>query len=278
MDENDTLKRTTTRLNKWDLLIKTFGTLIVAAIGGAITVIGYNMESNRVFQSEHNKAITAIRDSWVKQKELDLDLGVKMFQTLISQFIQKSTSQTSPEAQQQQLLLLRLISLNFQDTPINLKPLFEQVDHQLMDKDQKVKLREIAMEVARRQAFRLTFQNGWESGEKPVKRDADVDLMDLPYKIHIKDISKDQVKVALISLENPEQKSPLEFDVNYFAMPLVDNTKLGPKRISVMQVDNDGKTAKIRVIIFDSYLAADRFDIKEMTRQYEQDNLGMTKY
>ncbi len=46
----------------------------------------------------------------------------------------------------------------------------------------------------------------------------------------------------------------------------MDNTKLGPKRVSVMQLDNDGETAKIRVIIFDSYLAADRFDIKEMTK------------
>ena len=266
------------KLTKWDLIIKTFGTLIVAIIGGFITIIGYNIETNRVSMAEHNKAIMAIKDSWVKQKELDLTLGVKMFETLITQFVQKSASQGSEETREQQLLLLRLISLNFQDTPINLKPLFEQVDSHLIDKDQKIKLREIAMEVSRRQAFRLTFQNGWESGEKPVKKDDSVDLQDLPYKIQIKGLSKDQLKVSLYSVDSSEQKSPLEFDVNYFAMPLVDNTKLGPKRVSVMLLDNDGETAKIRVIIFDSYLAADRFDIKEMTKQYEQDNLGMSKY
>lgn len=279
MDENDiNLDPTQKRLKKWDLVIKSFGTLIIAIIGGFVTVIGYNMESNRTFQAEHNKTIMAIRDSWVKQKELDLNLGVKMFETLIAQFVQKSASQGSGEGNRQQLLLLRLISLNFQDTPINLKPLFEQLDSQMEDKDQKAKLREIAMEVARRQAFRLTFQNGWESGEKPVKKDAYVDLQGLPYKIQIVGLNKDSVRAALVSLENPEQKVPLEFDVNFFAMPLVDNTKLGPKRVSVMQTENDGATAKIRVIIFDSYLAADRFDIKEMTKQYEQDNLGMTKY
>jgi hypothetical protein len=279
MDEKENnLDPSQKRLKKWDLIIKTFGTFMVAIIGGSITIIGYNIETNRVSMAEHNKAIMAIKDSWVKQKELDLNLGVKMFETLITQFVQKSASQGSDETRRQQLLLLRLISLNFQDTPINLKPLFEQVDSQLIDKDQKVKLREIAMEVARRQAFRLTFQNGWESGEKPVKKDAYIDMQDLPYKIQIKDLSKDRVRVSLSSLDPSEQKSPLEFDVNYFAMPLVDNTKLGPKRVSVMQTENDGETAKIRVIIFDSYLAADRFDIKEMTKQYEQDNLGMTKY
>ena len=279
MNENEpTLDPTHRRLKKWDLGIKSFGTLIIAIIGGFVTVIGYNMESNRTFQAEHNKTIMAIRDSWVKQKELDLNLGVKMFETLISQFMQKTTSEGSDEAKRQQLLLLRLISLNFQDTPINLKPLFEQLDSQLSDNEQKAKLREISMEVARRQAFRLTFQNGWESGEQPVKKDASVDLQGLPYKIQIVGLNKDHIRASLVSLENPEQKVPLEFDVNFFAMPLVDNTKLGPKRVSVMQTANDGETAKIRVIIFDSYLAADRFDIKEMTKQYEQDNLGMTKY
>ena len=279
MNQNEpTLDPTQKRLRKWDLAIKSFGTLVIAIIGGFVTIIGYNMESNRTFQAEHNKTIMAIRDSWVKQKELDLNLGVKMFETLITQFMQKTTSEGSDEAKRQQLLLLRLISLNFQDTPINLKPLFEQLDSQLSDNDQKAKLREISMEVARRQAFRLTFQNGWESGEKSVKKDASVDLQGLPYKIQIIALSKDKVRVSLVSLESSEQKIPLEFDVNYFAMPLVDNTKLGPKRVSVMQTENDGETAKIRVIIFDSYLAADRFDIKEMTKQYEQDNLGMTKY
>jgi len=78
-------------------------------------------------------------------------------------------------------------------------------------------------------------------------------------------------------LSNHDQETPLEFGVDYFDMPLVDNTKLGDKRISVLQLDNDGKKAIIRVITFDSYLAADRFDIKEMTKDYEQTNFGMSQ-
>jgi len=177
MNENEqNLNRLERRLKKWDLIVKTFGTLIIAVIGGSITLIGYKMESSRTASAEHDKAIMAIRDSWVKQKELDLNVGIKMFETLITEFLQKSTARRSSEAKTQQLLLLRLISLNFQDTPINLRPLYEQLDRQLINKEEKVKLREIAMEVAQRQAFRMTFQNGWQSGKKTVKKDDSIDL------------------------------------------------------------------------------------------------------
>jgi len=278
MNENEqNINRLERRLKKWDLIIKTFGTLIIAVIGGSITLIGYKMESSRTASAEHDKVIMAIRDSWVKQKELDLNVGIKMFETLITQFLQKSTAQEGSEAKTQQLLLLRLISFNFQDTPINLRPLYEQLDRQLINKEQKEKLREIAMEVAQRQAFRMTFQNGWQSGKVSVKKDDSIDLAELPYKIKVKDLTKDRLKVELISLGNHDQETPLEFGVDYFDMPLVDNTKLGDKRISVLQLDNDGKKATIRVITFDSYLAADRFDIKEMTKDYEQTNFGMSQ-
>ena len=276
-EKEQNVNRLERRLKKWDLIVKTFGTLIIAVIGGSITLIGYKMESSRTASAEHDKAIMAIRDSWVKQKELDLNVGIKMFETLITEFLQKSTAQRSSEAKTQQLLLLRLISLNFQDTPINLRPLYEQLDRQLINKEEKVKLREIAMEVAQRQAFRMTFQNGWQSGKKTVKKDDSIDLAELPYKIKIKDLTKEQLRVELISLGNHDQETPLEFGVDYFDMPLVDNTKLGDKRISVLQLDNDGKKAIIRVITFDSYLAADRFDIKEMTKDYEQTNFGMSQ-
>ena len=278
MNENEqNINRLERRLKKWDLIIKTFGALIIAVIGGFITLIGYKMESSRTASAEHDKAITAIRDSWVKQKELDLNVGMKMFETLITQFLQKSTAQGSSESKTQQLLLLRLISLNFQDTPIKLRPLYEQLDRQLVNKEQKVKLREIAMEVAQRQAFRMTFQNGWQSGKVLVKKDDSIDLAELPYKIKVKELGKEQLRVELISLGNQDQETPLEFGVDYFDMPLVDNTKLGDKRISVLQLDNDGKKATIRIITFDSYLAADRFDIKEMTKDYEQTNFGMSQ-
>jgi hypothetical protein len=270
---NDTPKG----LKIWEAVNKTLVTILVAVIAGLVSIIGYKMESNRAAMAEHNKAIAAIRDSWMKQKELDLDLGVKMFQTLLTNFLQPGGSLGKIESRRQQMLLLKLTSLNFQDTPINLRALFEDLDAQLTNPAEKEKLQKIAMDVARRQAFRLTIQNGWDTGEIPVKPGAEVSLReDLPFKIRVNEIKNDQIMVSLIPLD-PNRK-PLDFGVDYFVMPIIDNTKLGIYRVSVMRVSNDPKnmTPRIRIIVFDSYLAPDRFDIKEKTNDYEKENMGIT--
>ncbi len=265
-------------LKIWDSVNKTLVTILVAGIAGLVSLIGYQMESNRAASAEHNKAITAIRDSWVKQKELDLDLGVRMFQTLLSNFLQSGSSLGKIESRRQQMLLLKLTSFNFQDTPINLRALYEELDGQLANTAEKEELRKIAMDVGRRQAFRLTIQNGWDTGEIPVKAGDEVALReDLPFKIRVNEIRNDQIMVSLIPLD-PNRKS-LEFSVDYFVSPLIDNTKLGVYRVSVMRVSNDPANKAIprmRIIVFDSYLAPDRFDIKEKTNDYEKENMCIT--
>ncbi len=274
---------------KWDLTIKS-ETILVAIFGGLITLLGFYMESNRhdmdkkieenrIAINEQNKNAMAIKDFSMKQKELDLNLGVKMFETLMSQYLEKTSAQGSRERSRQQMLLLQLISLNFQDTPVNLRPLFENLDSQLPDGNEKNQLRQIAMDVARRQAFRLTFNfiNAWDSGEQPVKEGQDFALKEgeVPFKIHIKEIKDDAIKVELIPISDDSKRKRLEFSVNYFAMPIVDNTKLGVRRFSVLRAANDPddpKTPRIRIIVFDGYLAPDRFDIKEMTSPMEIPN------
>lgn len=270
-------KDTQKGLKIWDSINKTIVTVLVGGLAATVSFIGYRMEDNRATLAEHNKAITAIRDSWVKQKELDLDLGVKMFQTLLTNFLQTGNL-GKIEIRRQQMLLLKLTSFNFQDTPINLRALYEELDSQLTDTAEKGELQKIAMEVARRQAFRLTIQNGWDTGEIPVKPGDEIALReDLPFKIRVKGIKNDQIGVSLIPLD-PNRK-PLDFSVDYFVMPIIDNTKLGIYRVSVMRVSNDPvnkTTPRMRIIVFDSYLAPDRFDIKEKTHDYEKENMGIT--
>ena len=93
-----------------------------------------------------------------------MDLGMQLFGTLMSYYFQSDKSSTRPQTPQQQMLLLRLVALNFQDVPVHLKPLFEDLDSKLITKDDKGRLRDIAQEVARRQAFRMTIQGGDDSG------------------------------------------------------------------------------------------------------------------
>jgi hypothetical protein len=83
------------------------------------------------------------------------------------------------------------------------------------------------------------------------------------------------IRASLISEATPEKLTLGPFSVNYFDMPLIDNTKLLDRRISVMQLENDGTTAKVRVIVFDSYLAPDRFDVKEMSQTLQNIDYGV---
>ena len=273
------------RLKVWDLIVRGgIGTLVTILIAG----IGFRMESNRaklaqkeeanrVMIAESNKAMMALRESSVKQKELDVNLGLKIFDTLMANYLQSGANQAADNGRRRKILLLRLISLNFQDSPLNLRPLFEQLDAQITDPKERADLRQIALDVARRQAFRLTFPNDWDSGPIPVKKGAQISLPSVPAKISIGDISNDRIQISLISTYTEAGRSLGPFDINYFDMPIIDNTKLGDKRVAVMRIEDEGTNPRIRIITFPSYLAADRFDIKEMTQDIRASDFG-TQY
>jgi len=100
--------------------------VIGALLTAVVTVFGFQMEtsrrvsaereeSNRVMIAENNKDMTARRELSARQKELDLDLGIKMFQTLMSNYLRATGSQEGPAKRQQQMLLLRLISLRSEE-------------------------------------------------------------------------------------------------------------------------------------------------------------------
>jgi hypothetical protein len=260
--------------------IKIYDVVVKGIIGGVIvltvTIIGTMLqtsqkrladqeETNRLRIAENNKTINLLRELSAKQKEMDVDLGLQMFKTLMARYLQISASQEGKEARHQQMLLIRMISLNFQDSPINIKPLFEELDSQMTVVQEKKRLREIAMEEARHQAFRLTFQTG-ASHEEPVWAGKEIHL-GIGATIKIVAVGKDTIKATLTSNVTPGNPTLGPFTVNYFDMPLNDNIKLGAWRISLLLLENMGETAKIRVVIFDSYLAPDRFDIKELTQE-----------
>ena len=93
-------------------------------------------------------------------------------------------------------------------------------------------------------------------------------MSDRPFKIKIDDIENDAVSVQLV-LSADEQKV-VPFSVTYFAMPIVDNTKIGEERLSVTLLSSNGQEAELRLAVFPSDLAADRFDIKELSRELSQ--------
>ena len=112
---------------------------------------------------------------------------MQMFRAFIDKYLDVSVEGAAQI--KENMVLLRLIALNFQDVPLNLKPLFEDLDVRLnsdrpeavrhigrrrqgledwntdvlsddVRADLRLELKTIAKEVANRQAFRLTFLEG----------------------------------------------------------------------------------------------------------------------
>lgn len=266
--------------SKWDIPVKLLDILVKLLIGGgiaaAVTVLGWHVESNRQRnveasrrleqeRAEKSRQVEITRKFQADQKELDVNLGMRMFESLLGHYLRKDKPLDSPEKARENVMLLRLVALNFQDVPLNLKPLFEQLYGELKTEDDRQRLKEVAMEVARRQAFRLTMKQGYDL-EQAVKVKQVFSLETLPlFNVEITEILPDQVK-AIITLNDGRRIGPIE--VSYFDMPLIDNVLVGGDyRVSLLLLKTKGhENATVRLIAFESYLAMDRFDLKESSR------------
>jgi len=248
--------------NRWDIVVKLLSGGLIAA---AVTMVGWHIEGNRQKNAEASRQIEVTRKFQADQKELDINLGMRMFETLMGYYLKKDKPLCSPETARENMMLLRLVALNFQDIPINLKPLFEQLYGDLNTPGDRQKLKEIAMEVARRQAFRLTMKQGLDMVQE-VKVNQVFSLVEMPFfAVKIREILPDTVKAEFM-LTNKRSIGPIE--VSYFDMPLIDNILVGGdyRASLILLKTEDRESAMVRLIAFDSYLAMDRFDLKESSR------------
>jgi hypothetical protein len=168
-------------------------------------------------------------------------------------------------------LLLGLVALNFQDVPVQLRPLFEDIDKQLTRKEDRLALRRIALDVADRQAFRLTIGGTYNSGPRDVKvgDKIHIDQLDSQTYVQIDSVHPEYIEAEIVSgLALAGSVGP--FPVSYFTWPITDNTKLQDNRLSVLLLEGGQTHAKIRIIVFDSDLAPDRFDIKELGKKLRE--------
>jgi len=254
-----------TTLKLLDIGVKgVFGTLVTLVV--AVTGLRLQQLSEAHAQAaQKSQAVVALE---TQQKDLDVKIAEDMFQSLTNTYF---TGPASPSANgdiQRRLLLLHLVALNFQDVPIQLRPLFEDLAAQLKRPEDQQALREIAQDVARRQAFRLTLGGIYNSGPLEVTPGMQIPItaLDPTTVVLIDAVSRDSVKAHIKSgLALAGSVGP--FDVGYFDWPITDNTKLGDYRLSITLAGDGSQPAKIRIIVFDSHLAPDRFDIKEWGRQ-----------
>jgi hypothetical protein len=243
-----------------DLLIKGVLGIVITA---AIAFFSIRSENNRQESARQSNKLNVLVEFITKQKELDITQGMRMFETLLGHYFQKDAAHPGPQDPKERLVLLRLIALNFQDLPINLKPLYQQLDGQLTNSKDKDDLKDVGREVARRQAYRLTAANGQDLGVISLKAGEPVELPSLQLTLLADKIARDYIEVQL----KFGDKTVGPFQVTYFDVPLIDNTKIGALRMSLILLDSNeqARTADVRVIAFENYLAMDRFDVKDLT-------------
>jgi hypothetical protein len=260
------MKLTEDKYKFLDLFLKGFFGVAVTA---AIAFYSITSQNNREELSRQTNQRNAIVEFISKQKDLDITQSMRMFETLMGHYFPKDAAQPGPQNPKERLVLLRLIALNFQDLPINLKPLYQQLDGQLTDNKDRDDLKDVGREVARRQAYRLTASNGQDLGGRTMKVGEPIEIPSLQLKLLASKITNDDIEVQLES--GNRKVGP--FKVTYFDMPLVDNTKIGALRVSLILLDSNEKanTADVRVIAFENYLAMDRFDVKDLTIPLSQE-------
>ena len=254
------------KLKLADIVVKG---VLVSGIGAVVALYGNAMEDQRSRADQATRGLQASIEMTSRQKELDVDLSLRLFGTLMTSFFSPPQGISRTQRGHEQILLLRLVALNFQDVPINLKPLFEDLEGTLVSDSDRRKLRQIAMEVSNRQAYRLTAEPGgvFDSGLHEVSAGDTLNIPELLTTLIVESVKADRVVARLESRELGDRNFG-PFEVSYFDSPLVDNAKLGDSRIAVVLGRSDGKTARVRVVAFPHYLAGDRIDVKELSQKY----------
>ena len=157
------------------------------------------------------------------------------------------------------------MALNFQDVPIQLRPLFEDLDRQLTRAEDRRQLRDVAQEVATRQAFRLTVGGGYNSGPLTVKTGDVLEIPELLATVTIESVGKDSFRAHIDSkLPRPAGSDRSTWDTSSGRSRTI-RSSASCACASCCWTPSGGQ-ATIRVIAFSSELAADRFDIKELSR------------
>ena len=263
---------------------------IAALIAGIFIplVINHNADTNRNHQ--------LYMDIISKREVADSELRARMFENLITSFFGENTKDKTDD---EKLLKLRLIALNFHES-FDFKPLFESLESKFLEEKNEGKLRQlrdIAKEVlGKQEALLAQIKEGKVFSEK-VKQGLENAIIipnDSPpdsqasYKgnrlgITVSKIAENEssVHIQLQVIADRETefgvKNDLEFNVSYFDLPYIDNTKIynGSRFAitlkSVVTDSSDGsKAADLSIMFFpESYMSSrDRPFLDEMLNYF----------
>lgn len=241
--------------------------------------------------AERNRSNQLYAEIVSKREVADSQLRARMFENLIKGFFGDASQQKSDKMR---LTLLRLLALNFHES-FDLKPLFEELESDLTDKDRN-KLKEIAKEIVGKQeamlshveegmVFRRTLHVGEENGIMVPPQDQ------AAYKGHrlgiqVTEIGQNDDYARLHVLDFPEGANDIgdlaevEFKLSYYDTPFIDNTKLFNDTrfaITLHGIVKERKAIDIKIIFFpETYMSSrDRPYLDQMLEQLRKGKKGV---
>lgn len=226
----------------WDKLDIISKGLIGIFVSLAIGFYGVYTGDKQFQVAEENRKAQIMVQTMSNREAASADLKAKMFSTLLAHYLKK---QDDPVTQR---IILELIGLNFQEH-LRLRPLFEKLEKELAENSKELyNLRKSARNMARIEIDNIVGNNGRACEfdlvyGKPI---AIGELCELPISLHLLDVDEEGIRVSA----NDDDKHG--FSVNYYDMPLVDNTVLGDYIYSIVLIDKKTqpvKTAKVKVVI-----------------------------
>lgn len=243
---NTNTKSTKDRWDKIEIIGKSLAGVFVSA---AIAFYGFysgerqfqSSENNRIDQfriAEENRKAQIIVQTIGNREAASSDLKAKMFSALLSHYLKK---QNDPVTQR---IILELIGLNFQEH-LRLKPLFEKLERELAGNKNELKnLRKAAKNMARIEIDNIVGNGGsFCELELPYKQTIESgNDCELPISLTLHELEEASIRV---SLDNNEEEG---FNVNYYDMPLVDNTTLGEYTYSIVLSDVEEKPTKMATV------------------------------
>ena len=259
-------------------------------------------------QQEDRKAETLIR--LVSSREAsDSSLRSRMFDTLLKSFLNENETQS-------QIVALQMIGLNFRDT-LQIKPMFEHIDRQLDEeftKDcnnpenvaLKRRLHSAARTIIKDQLLQIELseegyvcQISLDYGAQAKRIDSDC-VLNLAFELVDPDpahppscsdqVLPDTVRVQAFeknfdkAKKYPDDESKhwvrqgRPFNVSYFDMPMVDYTRLGGARYSLVLLDINDRGAELALALLppDDFSSRNAYLFDQLLSQYIVDDFGDT--
>jgi hypothetical protein len=250
--------------DKLDVVVKVVTAIVVSA---GIAYYGIYSENRRFreaektrtqqnAQAESNRQVQIAIQLLTNRESVTADMRTKMFGELIQHYLKRRDPRSK-------IVVVELMALNLEHV-FQLRPLFDDLAAELRPGSKEMReLERVARNAARRQTEEIVGSGG-NICELELEKDQPKRADCAPLSLKLV-----QVNQGAIVLERVEDgKSPLE--VPYFDMPLVDNTKRGELRYSIVLETIRQSMAIVKVVVFPrhTFSVQDRLGNDQLIGEY----------